>query len=545
MDDFESSMTTQTVEIMSEEHAVYVGSTTEVESSLFSILDMSHLTGQTTTFIERGPSLFSLDHDLVLRSRPSRIHATRKIISSVGSFGPSLINSYESNVHHNFPVVADEFLEAARQGIVEQLEPTLLAAIYSVAAPWLKITDQPFASNLDNIAFGLFTKMLSAPSIHIIQAGLLLMQRPDVDSKTLNSQLVGAAYEIGLHLDCSSWTRISEEKKGLRKRLAWALYMQDTWCSLTHGRPSWIDQNNWAVQDLQDKDMNGVTADSKVSNGHNLFLQLVGLTKILSSILDTFYTLKAMQQVEQHGETGTRLVLERAKPVQLRLKNWFSELPQIMKMDSTESNKPMAIGLLHLGYFATEITLHRCIIRSLEASSNDAYLAHICRSAAKTRLISAMDFVNRLRPEHLAAFWYFPAPVSFALVASFGSLLLATAPCLEEQEFYQTRLGEYRWTVGVSSISAPFLLLAIETLDQGEKLLKNLPTKPPSSEISMIIPQPIQMSTGFEENSREEYSESDSGDTLDLESGQVHHSNSGLMSPSTSTEDGYLDSRLE
>ena len=113
------------------------------------------------------------------------------------------------------------------------------------------------------------------------------------------------------------------------------------------------------------------------------------------------------------------------------------------------------------------------------------YVAYICRSAAKTRLISAMDFVNRLRPEHLDAFWYFPSRVSFALIGTFGSLLLATAPCQEELEFYRTRLGEYRWTLGVSSRTAPFLDFAVESLDASEAMLRNLPSRPSTVEMPL------------------------------------------------------------
>ena len=153
-------------------------------------------------------------------------------------------------------------------------------------------------------------------------------------------------------------------------------------------------------------------------------------------------------------------------------------------------------GHLHLAYFATEITLHRCIIRSLAASSSDSYLTHICRSAAKTRLISAMDFVNRLRPDHLTSFWYFPSKVNFALVATFGSLLLATAPCQEEAEFYRARLAEYRWTLSVSAKNAGFLNFAIESLESSTDLLKSLPMKPKIEELDVRqIPAPPSMTT--------------------------------------------------
>lgn len=196
------------------------------------------------------------------------------------------------------------------------------------------------------------------------------------------------------------------------------------------------------------------------------------------------------------------------------------------------------LGFLHLAYFATEITLHRCIIRSLQTTGTGAYLTHICRSAAKTRLISAMDFVNRLREEHLRAFWYFPSRISFALIGTFGSLLLATAPCQEEVDFYRTRLGEYRWTLGVSSRNASFLTFAIESLDQYEDLLTNLPEKPRTAEITPTIAgkhDSGSMSLSEEENMLE-YDDQDSA--LMTSHQMLASGPSGLMSPSSSTESG-------
>jgi len=150
-------------------------------------------------------------------------------------------------------------------------------------------------------------------------------------------------------------------------------------------------------------------------------------------------------------------------------------------------------GFLHLAYFATEITLHRRIVQSLNnpiSSSTtpssttqsftppDPYLLYICRSAAKTRLISAMDFVNRLRPEHLRSFWYFPSKTNFTLIGTFGGLLWATAPAKEEAEFYRLRLREYRWTLSVSAERAGFLSYAVAMLDTSRDMLKNLAEKP-------------------------------------------------------------------
>jgi len=78
-----------------------------------------------------------------------------------------------------------------------------------------------------------------------------------------------------------------------------------------------------------------------------------------------------------------------------------------------------------------------------------------------------MDFVNRLKPEHLQSFWYFASKVNFALIGTFGSLLWATSPNVQEAEFYKARLAEYRWTLGVSAKGADFMEFAVSVLDVG------------------------------------------------------------------------------
>jgi hypothetical protein len=133
-------------------------------------------------------------------------------------------------------------------------------------------------------------------------------------------------------------------------------------------------------------------------------------------------------------------------------------------MDATKVGKLSSVGYLHLAYFATEITLHRRILRSL-SHNTDPYLIQICRSAAKARLISAMDFFNRLKPEHLQSFWYFASKFNFALIGTFAGLCFVTSVSQEEAEFYQRRLLEYRWTLRVSNKSAEFLEIASGILE--------------------------------------------------------------------------------
>ncbi|CRK47884.1 hypothetical protein BN1723_007817, partial [Verticillium longisporum] len=95
-----------------------------------------------------------------------------------------------------------------------------------------------------------------------------------------------------------------------------------------------------------------------------------------------------------------------------------------------------------------------------------------------------MDFVNRLNPSHIRSFWYFASKTNFALIGTFGSLLWATSPGREEADWYRRRLGEYRWTLSVSSKPGEgtgLTAFAMKMLDISTGLLKKLPEKPSMS----------------------------------------------------------------
>ncbi|KAA8645899.1 hypothetical protein EYZ11_003596 [Aspergillus tanneri] len=431
------------------------------------------------------------------------------IESLVAPYGSTLVDKFFEHVHPTFPILLEDTFRQSyrsRQG----LSPLLLSAVYVLAlkfvdvAPASQSARRPDAARLESTALRLLNESLPHPSISTIQAGVLLMEKSTLATAALNAQLVTAGFELGLHQDCSGW-RMETWEKGLRKRLAWALYMQDKWSALVHGRPSHIFSFNWTVQDLVEQDFTDAFVspssqpddeDAPVGHGPLYFCHMVALTTILSDILDRFYTLQAIEEFKSAGNNRTRIILERAKPAQIRLKEWFGRLPSQLKMESggelfeTINEDNARNGALHLSYFATEITLHRCIVRSLGPDTADAYLSHICRSAAKTRLISAMDFVNRLRPPHLRSFWPAASRTNFALIGSFGVLLRITAPTKEEAEFYRLRLCEYRWTLSVSKKNAEFLEFALDSLDNATNLDHHVPEKPGIDELMASSAKP-------------------------------------------------------
>lgn len=403
--------------------------------------------------------------------------------------GEKLLSLYFRIVHPSFPILHKRVFLEKYARTHREFSPPLLAAVYILALHWwsydreLAPLPKPDVAALDKLATKTMADVINRPKLSTVQAGLLLLQRNEEmkgSAWAFTAQLVAVGQELGLHLDCSDW-KIPRWEKGLRKRLAWGLFMQDKWGALVHGRPSHVSKANWAVRPVEAEDFpdswpsqDGVKQEKpddaedgsqEAEKGRMLFEQMIQLSGLMADVLETFFTVEAQMGFAARG--GIQKVLERAKPIQIRLKEWFVKLPDCLRLDSTTTTRRLSsTGSLHLAYFATEITLHRQILRTLSSSNQiDPYLLHICRSAAKTRLISAMDFVNRLKPEHLQSFWYFSSKVNFALIGTFGSLLWATSPSIQEAEFYKARLSEYRWTLRVSSRGADFMEFAVGVLD--------------------------------------------------------------------------------
>jgi hypothetical protein len=527
----------RTLGLQEDRYSQYIGPTTDFEPSL---INLSPFDPHDESLLARGVLRKVSENDtfLLLPDDNTPGHDREKddlesIEMLVAPHGRRLLDLYFRIVHPGFPIIQKTVFYEKYERSYTEFAPPLLAAIYILAINWWDHDDdlaslpRPNVRELERLVRRTLADAMYRPKLSTIQAGLLLSQRPEGDQWAPTAQLVAIAQELGLHLDCSGW-KIPPWEKGLRKRLAWALYMQDKWGALVHGRPSHIFHSNWAVQTLTSNDFPDVEWDeddieekAETNRGRTLFMQMVQLSQILAEILECFYTLQAMATVTNAGLQGTHLVLSLAKPIQLKLKEWYAALPGEIRMDSSfqssmlpSAGRLSSIGYLHLAYFATEITLHRRIIRSLDACSPsssahptpsaspagsgiDPYVQHICRSAAKARLISAMDFVNRLTPSHLRSFWYFASKTNFALIGTFGSLLWATSPGREEAEWYRRRLAEYRWTLSVSSKSRGsggsregLTEFAMGMLDISTGLLKTLPEKPTLSRSGSTVDVP-------------------------------------------------------
>lgn len=140
--------------------------------------------------------------------------------------------------------------------------------------------------------------------------------------------------------------------------------MQDRWGALIHGRPPLIQEDDWCVRPVELRDFPETSEDdddeegsSEIEKGRLTFINMISLTEILTEILKTFFTLRSTASLDSEGANAVMTTLEKAKPIQLRLKEWYSKLPQTLAVGETRARKLSSTGKFILSLDQTESRL--------------------------------------------------------------------------------------------------------------------------------------------------------------------------------------------
>lgn len=349
----------KTLGLQTHRHSRLLGSSSVIERDLLQLQSNERedlLAAQASIRRVSQSEAFLLVSDTGTKNHEDEISDLDEIESIVAPHGEALIHLYFRIVHPSFPILHKKVFLEKYQRTHREFSPPLLAAVYIIALNWwsysaeLATFPKPDVPRLEKLALKTMNDVIYRPKLSTIQAGLLLLQRPGGDSWALISQLVSLGQDLGLHLDCSTW-KIPSWERGVRKRLAWALYMQDKWGALVHGRPSHITTADWRVRPVLEDDFPESAADedneegsTEVEKGRVLFCEMIRLTEILSLILSEFYSLQAEEEAQQQSHAGVRWLLDRAKPIQLKLKEWYSSLPEMLKMESLKLKKLSSTG---------------------------------------------------------------------------------------------------------------------------------------------------------------------------------------------------------
>lgn len=369
----------------------------------------------------------------------------------------------------------------------------LLAAVYGHALPYCTFDDQlclevytpPSADSLFRIAWSAVQPNYHTPSLSVVQTLLLLVQRRPTNKHvadtpvkwTMMSDAVSIAQSLGLNLDPSDWPLPLWEHR-LRRRLSWAVLVQEKWVALNTGRSSHIMSDDWDVNPLTRDDFElAESSDDRIYSEH--FIQLAALTEIVDDILRSLFSIKAARKLC----TSLDMTLEVARPLRVRLSQWYQELPPnlLQTVKPSYGQDLNAQGGLQLAYITAKIQLFRAMLRP--ASEPDNYATTALRTGAITMGKDLFEFVESLDTNHMEAFWpscgslLYTHPLNsnlhvetdsrtnFMIASNFMLLLFVTSPNPTDAKECLGLLNSWRSLLRIKSRSGDLLNLALLRLD--------------------------------------------------------------------------------
>lgn len=197
----------------------------------------------------------------------------------------------------------------------------VLAAMYGLAMPFalndellavVNAFETPPLPQLWTMVHTLIQAEIHRPRLATVQAAILFLHRdggqaaaePSNSSATNSNgadlsssaflwsfigSTVGMAHSLGLHVECQMFGIPTADKR-IRRRLWWALYIEDKWQSLLMGRPPYIRKDEWDVGELRDGDFEVRAASSYFDEaavvGGRMFLPFRDMARLAVIVAD-------------------------------------------------------------------------------------------------------------------------------------------------------------------------------------------------------------------------------------------------------------------
>jgi hypothetical protein len=408
--------------------------------------------------------------------------------------GKRLIKLFYKYVQPYFPVLSRSHGVLDEHGTCEPRSvPTcILAAIYGHTLPFCPWDEKlclqtvytpPSADSLFRIAWLACQPEFHTPSLSVLQTLLLLVQRRPTNKHVSDTPFkwvimttaVSIAQSLGINRSPEAWPLPEWEMK-LRKRLAWATFVQDKWLSLNTARSSHISADDWDVRlleydDFEEQDRAPIAEDVP---GCEHFMRLCELTEIVDDILRDLFSLRATRALGNSLEA----TLEAAKPLRIRITEWNQQLPEALKLASLSSTPSGSAhlkqspsheldgnGSLYLAHITAKIELFRAMLRTtVTDSTTNAFQALRTGALAVAREI--FDFLDNLGARELEAFWTSYSRANFTIASSFMLHLFVSSPgpVAHAQECLAL-LEAWRALLRLKSRSCDMLNLALLRLD--------------------------------------------------------------------------------
>ncbi|KAG7775203.1 hypothetical protein KL930_003403 [Ogataea haglerorum] len=338
----------------------------------------------------------------------------------------SIISTFFSVVNCAYPLVNEcKFYEEMNMNTVSA---TLLATMYVISHPYVEGQEKSIA--IEKKAAGDWFKLADftskalpleqgAPTLQTIQSILLKLNQKPLVIRNANSpchwsqsaSLVASSQELGLHLDPLEWDIPLPEKR-IRRRLWWAVYVQDKWESFGLSRPSHIQDHDFSVSDISVSDL-FENEDEALENinviGIHIFVAMVRLTKVLSELLFSFFSVKSFLHRPQSPEE--------ALATGIGFMNRINAVESVYFPQSCPERLLGAMVSLHVAKAALALSCCRSV---LYIDANACY--HSLSERAFDYVKEFNSYLSSLDMKNLDTFWWSYSRVNFSIV---GSCLLA------------------------------------------------------------------------------------------------------------------------
>ncbi|KAF4883250.1 putative transcriptional regulatory protein [Colletotrichum fructicola] len=449
------------------------------------------------------------------------------------SAGARLVRLFHKYVFKMLPVVSRTAMRLTSQDDLPQPDiltetPThLLAALYGSAIPFAHQDDHLVALsacdpvNLDDvweICYASLQEEFCKPHLHVLQAAILYLHRTHesprhsafTDTASIwpfMGTVAGLAHNLGLHLECRMMGLPAQEKR-LRRRLWWAVFIQDKFLSLHTGRSPYIRNDEWDVDELDNFDF--LPWNETDASRASPFQDLARLSLIAERLQADLYSLKSCQKLAENLPDS----IQAARPIFDALHQWRASVPipetspeSRISLNENQDPYPACISLAYLtlvayiwrallrptvrsapppqiidvdaepqtfpdtGFLFEDLSWNFSDFPELElqledgAPDSSATIKEL-HQAAQTWAETLVKFTLSLTSSDFSQFWYSWSKFSLVVASNFFMLLLIQAPNAESGVRAREFLQRWRQVVKDHARASPLFLLTATELSQ-------------------------------------------------------------------------------
>ncbi|CAM0140553.1 hypothetical protein VKS41_006571 [Umbelopsis sp. WA50703] len=307
----------------------------------------------------------------------------------------ALIDSYFTHFNQVFPVLSKPFFLHQIDNPDDPVDPLLLNAVYATGAQYCRVTKPDMPINADvfitrcRVLLEENSEEATMPRLQglvILCWVSFLLGQP---RKCLKFQDLALAYinELNMWHDTENDTQGPQQEMEMRRRLYWALYINDRWVATTLALPCKIIEpyTSCKLPILEDDELwateypspDSIQAGESKSTQMASFAQSIKLARLVGDINRQFYS------------PNTRGPCSAAAfaAMDASLTHWLLNLPTFIQYEKpTDDTPPSPVSrLFHMLYYTVQILLHRPN-QSLSSQLNPSQQMslNICSSATKS-----------------------------------------------------------------------------------------------------------------------------------------------------------------